>query len=147
MNVDVPPTLRFGYATISLLGRHLKGTALLGTHSYALDFLNIPPAPDVEIGTIVPPSSSTNGAPFKITVTNNGTLPSTAKPLKVTLVDYADGPVGPYYTQSATIPVLQPGQSKTFTFYLQNPDGYDTDGTITIGTYGQADYRKQEVSF
>ena len=84
------------------------------------------------ISKIVTPSTQKNNAPFTITVTNSGGSPSVAETLKVIMQPWADGPDGPATTKTATVPVLQPNESKTFTFDEIDYNSDELDGGIYL---------------
>ena len=81
---------------------------------------------------VTPPSQQKNNAPFTITVTNNGGSASTSETLKVVMQPNACGPDGPSTTKLATVPVLQPGESKTFTFDAVDYNSDELDGDIYL---------------
>jgi hypothetical protein len=143
ISVSIPTSIN----SLTLEGRYFQGSASIAGHSYGLSFLDIPPASDVEISKITPPTSSTKGAPFSITVTNRGSATSGSEILEAVLYEYADGQVAPSYTRKTTVPALHPGESKTVTFYLGTTNGNETKGTVSIGTPGATDYHSEQVQF
>lgn len=139
------PASEYGKA---LKGLELKGVAKLHSHSYALDFHDngaynpwppVPPA-HLEISKVTPPAQQKNNEPFTVTVTNTGGEPSASTTLKVIMQPWADGPDGPATTKTQTVPVLQPGESKTFTFDAIDYNSDALDGNIYLNNVFEQDF-------